>query len=159
MGNLFFIILGGLLTRADGWGPENPRFKKFASFFNTWTCGGIFAMMMLAYTQNLLASFVAGMAFVAWRAPGFDGWENWLNMFLRGAWTSLVGFTLLSVAAHQHVYYGWLAIPMGIAEMVAYSGSYKWLPGRIPNWLIHPIAEISSGVAFTAFIMLILAGL
>lgn len=162
-----YILAGGILVRLDGWGPETPEIAadwpkwKLAvtKFFNVWTCGLFFALATMAYSGMLLASIIAGLAFVMWRLPGFDGWEKWWMMFWRGAWTSAIGFTILSMILYKHPYYGWLLIPMGIAEMVAYSGSYKWLPGRIPQWMVHVVAEITSGLAFAALINLIIVGI
>lgn len=159
-----FIFLGGMLTRADGWGPANdqvaatwPKWQRWlCDFFNVWSCGGLFAVLALIYTGAPLTSLIAGLAFVAWRLPGFNGWEKWLPMFWRGAWTAAIGFTALSLVVHHHPYFGVLALAMGVAEMIAYSGSYKWLPGRVPDWAVHVIAEISSGVAFTGLVCIIL---
>lgn len=166
METLIYIILGGILVRLDGWGPETeaiaaawPKWKlAVTKFFNVWTCGLTFALMTLAYAGSPLTALVAGLAFVAWRLPGFNGWEKWWEMFWRGAWTSAIGFTALSFTVHHHPYYGWLFIPMGIAEMVTYSGSYKWLPGRVPQWAVHVTAEITSGLAFTALVRFIVVG-
>ncbi len=166
MMTLMFILLGGLLSRLDGWGPENdtvaatwPKWQlDLAKYGNVRTCGLCFAILALIYTFDPLVSLAAGLAFVAFRLPGFDGWEKWLVMFWRGAWTALIGFALLSYAAHGHPYYGWLFLGMGLAEMLAYCVPYNYLLGRLPDWVIHPIAEISSGAAFTAFVCVIIAG-
>lgn len=160
-----FIILGGLLVRADGWGPENdavaatwPTWKLRASkFFNAWSCSAIFAVLGFLYAGNI-AGLAAGPAFLAFRLPGFSSWQSWGAMFLRGAWTTFIGFVLLSYAVHGHPFYGWLFIPMGVAEMLAYCVPYNYLIGRLPDWVIHPTAEISSGAAFTAFVCVIIAG-
>lgn len=156
---ILFIILGALLVRADGWGPENedvaatwPKWKlAVTKIFNAWTSGACFALLTLIYTGLPLVALIAGLAFVLFRAPGFNGWENWLNMFWRGAWPTFIGFTILSLVAVDQPYYGLLFVPMAFAEMFAYSGSYKWLPGRVPQSWIHVIAELSSGAAFTIF--------
>ena len=156
-----FILLGGILVRADGWGgptePGAPAWQKsIAHFFSGWTCSVVFAFLTLAYTLDFYAFVPAFIAYAAWRVPGFNGWQKWWHMFWRGAWTSAIGFTLLSVVMRNTADYGYLFIAMGAAEALAYSGSYKWLPGRVPDWAVHVTAEISSGLAFTALVAVIL---
>lgn len=163
---IMFIILGGLLCRIDGWGAENDEASvawsrwrtALIEYSNAWTCGLCFFLLTFIYTLDPLVSLAAGLAFVAFRLPGFSDWFSWWSMFLRGAWPTLIGFTLLSYAAHGHPYYGWLFLGMGLAEMLAYCVPYNYLLGRLPDWVIHPIAEISSGAAFTAFVCVIIAG-
>jgi len=160
------MLLGGLLTRADGWGPENdevratwPRWQVRASeFFSAWSCGGLFAILALLYTNNPVVALVSGGCFVLWRAPGFHGWQDPKAMFIRGLWPTLIGFTILSYVAHGHVFFGALCLLMGVFEAVAYSGAYKYLPGKVPNWAIHVTAEITSGLAFTGLMAVILQG-
>jgi hypothetical protein len=159
-----FIFLGGMLVRADGWGPENdeaattwPKWQiKLANFFSAWTSGACFALLTLVYTGDGFAAIAAGLAYVMWRAPGFHGWENWGAMFWRGWWTSAIGFTGLSLVVHMHPYFGALSIAMGVSEMVSYSGAYRFLPGRVPAWVVHAAAEITSGLAFSALVIQIL---
>lgn len=155
MNSILTILFGGLLTRADGWGVTNmaPVWKQWlAEFFNVFSCGALFALLMLLYTGQALPALVAGAAFITWRLPGFHGWERWLPMFWRGFWPSAIGFAPLSLTVHGHLYYALLAIPMGLLEALCYSGGYRWLPGRVPQWLVHPIVELTSGFAFTTLI-------
>lgn len=160
MSSILYILFGGLLTRADGWGPENdvvraswPEWqRKLADFFNVWSCGGLFGVLSVIYTGNILA-FAAGLSFVAWRLPGFDGWERWWPMWWRGFWTSAIGFTFLSLVLHHHPYYGLLAIAMGFGEMI-YPAVYKWLPDK---WYVHISAEIGTGLWFSGLTAIIFA--
>lgn len=149
---LLYIILTGLLVRADGWGTDNPRWKLYADFFNAYTCGLIFAVLSTIYASDIIAGAAAGLAFIIWRAPGFDGWEIWRNMFIRGLWTSAIGFTILSLVLYGHPFFGLLALPMGCAQALCYAGGYKWLPGRIPEPYVHPVIEIASGICFATLI-------
>jgi hypothetical protein len=163
MWTAIFLLCGGLLTRADGWGPENdtvaaswPKWQRLVcSFFNVWSCSALFGLAAYLYTGELYAASAA-LAFLIWRMPGFHGWQNWGEMFWRGLWTAAIGFTIVGLILYNNQYYGFLCIPMGAAEALAYSGSYKWLPGRVPSWAVHVSAEISSGVFFTGFVTLIL---
>lgn len=148
MGLVLYIILGGLLARADGWGTDSPRWKRVADFFNAATCGGVFAVASAAYAGDIIAGFCAGLAFYIWRAPGFNQWENWRTMFWRGLWTSAIGFGLMSLILCGHLLGIILALPMGIAQAICYAGGYKWLPGRIAQAWVHPVIEIASGVCF-----------
>lgn len=161
---LIVMGLGGLLVRADGWGPENAavaaKWSKLkialAESFNAWTCSALFALLIFAVTGfSNPWTLVSGLAFLIWRLPGFHGWQDWWAMFYRGAWTSLIGFTALSFAIDGHPFYGWLFIPMGCAMALAYCGSYKWLLGKIEDNNVHITAEITSGIAFTYFVLLI----
>lgn len=158
MSSLLYIILGGLLARADGWGTDSPRWKKCAEFFNVWTCSALFALLTLLYCGDVLTSIASGAAFALFRGPGFKGWEKWGEMFWRGLWTTALGFSIVSFAAHNHSFWCVLAVPMGVAEMVAYSGSRKWLTGHLSDNNIQIVSEISSTMALGAFIALIIGG-
>ncbi len=155
-----YILAGGLLTRADGWGPESeavaaswPSWKhRLVKFFSVWTCGALFGIASLLLSGDILASFVAAVAFLVWRIPGFNGWEKWGGMWVRGAWPSLIGFTALSFAVHGQPFYGWLFAPFACVYALCYSGSYKWI--KYPQ--CHIVAEITSGMTFAAFIAVIL---
>lgn len=147
MSTFLVILLGGLLVRLDGWGGT-PR------WLSTWVLGILSGLAVSLVTSDVYGLFAA-IAFIAWRLPGFNQWERWLNMFWRGMWPTAITFPVLSYIATGNTWWGLLAIPMGFAEALAYSGAYKWLPGRVKEWVVHVVAEITSGFFFTAFIMLI----
>jgi hypothetical protein len=149
------IIITGFLVRADGWGTDDPRWKKVADFLNAWSCAALFALLC-AFSAPLLPSAVAGLAFLVWRMPGFNGWENWLNMYWRGWWTSALGFGLLSCVVHGNPCYGILSVPFAAVYMTIYAGGYKWLPQTILGYDHHVWIEHASGWAFRAFILAIL---
>ncbi len=158
MMTLLFIILGGLLSRAKGWGAKEgaPVWQnKLAEFFSLPTCSALFALLTFIYSGDILAALTGGAAFAVWRGPGFKGWERWGAMFWRGLWTSTIGFTMMSLVLYNHPYYGLLAIPMGIAEMLAYSGARKWLTGRLSDNGVQIVSEVSSGFALVAYVALI----
>jgi hypothetical protein len=179
MFSLFSIILTGFLVRADGWGTDEPRWQRLAKFFNAFSCAGLFALLC-ALSSPLLPSLAAGLAFLVWRLPGFrmgglpkiitkfihptrwlaaeNGWQNWRNMFVRGLWTSAVGFTLISLVAHGHIWGVLLAAPFSAAYMLIYSGGYKWLPETIFGFNRHVWIELASGSAFGAFILAVIYG-
>jgi len=144
------VILTGFLVRADGWGGSK--------LLNVWSCSALFALLC-ALSAPLLPSLVAGLAFLLWRAPGFNGWENWLGMYWRGLWTSFLGFTLLSCVARAYPLYGLLSMPFAAVYMLIYSGGYKWLPNKIFGFDRHVWIEHASGWAFDAAILTILGGL
>jgi hypothetical protein len=159
IGAIIYIILGGLLARADGWGTDEPRWQPFAKFFNAFSCGGLFALATLLLTLDVLTSLAAGVAFIVWRAPGFNQWENWLAMFWRGLWTSAIGFTLVTVVSTGEAW-GITAAPlMGAAQALCYSGGYKFLPGRIAQVFVHPVIEVASGLFFVAHVILLMSRL
>jgi len=146
--DFFYILLGGILARADGWGTDEPRWQPFAKFLNAFSCGGLFALATLLLTLDVLTSLAAGVAFIVWRAPGFNQWENWRTMYWRGLWTSAIGYTLVTFTATGEAW-GIAAAPfMGVAMALAYSGSYKWLAKYNPQ----VIAEVSSGMAFAGLL-------
>jgi hypothetical protein len=160
---LFYITLTGFLVRADGWGPESnaqaaswPKWKLRASkFFNAWSCGALFAALSLATSGSFLVTLAAFFAFIVWRAPGFNGWQNFWAMFLRGAWTSLLGFAALSWAAAGHPFYGWLFIPFSIVYAAIYSGGYRYLPETIFGFNRHVWIENASGWAFGISVLIV----
>lgn len=153
---LLYILLGGLLARADGWGTDTPRWKPLADFFNAATCGAIFAVTSAVYSGDIIAGLCAGLAFFIWRAPGFKGWEKWGAMFWRGLWSAVIGFSIMTLVLYGHPLGALLSIPMGAAQSVCYSGGYKYLPGRIAQAWVHPVIEIVSGAPFVALIMILL---
>jgi len=157
--DFFYILLGGLLARADGWGTDNPRLKRLADFFNAATCSGIFAVASTIYADDIIAGICAGLAFYIWRAPGFNRWENWRTMFWRGMWASAIGFTIMSFVLYGHAYGALLSIPMGAAQALCYSGGYKFLQGRIAQAWVHPVIEIASGIFFVAHAIILMWGL
>ncbi len=145
---LIYIILGGLLARADGWGTDEPRWQPFAKFFNAFSCGGLFAFATLLLTLDVMTSLAAGVAFIVWRAPGFHGWEKWGAMFWRGLWTSAIGFTLVTFASTGEAW-GIAAAPfMGIAQALCYSGVRKLLTGRLSDNGVQAVSEVTSGMSF-----------
>ncbi len=156
---LLYILLGGLLVRADGWGTDNPRFKRLADFFNAATCAGIFAVASTLYAGDIIAGFCAGLAFYVWRAPGFNQWENWRTMYWRGLWPSAIGFYFMSVVLYGHGTGALLSISMGAAQALCYSGGYKFLPGRIAQAWVHPTIEITSGLFFVVHAIILMLGL
>lgn len=156
MSSLIYCVLAGLLVRAEGWGTKDPRWKHVADFFDVVSCSILFSILTYIFGYDLLISLAAGAAFFIFRAPGFRGWEKWLPMFWRGLWTSAIGFTILSYVVNGNLLGGLLAIPMGAAMAICYSGTYKWLPGRIPQWMVHPVAEITSGVFLGMFAIVIM---
>jgi hypothetical protein len=106
-----------------------------------------------------ITALCAGLAFLIWRAPKFHGWENWANMYWRGWWTSAIGFTLVSYAAHGVPYYGLLSVPFAAIYMTIYAGGYKWLPQTILGFNRHVWIEHASGWEFRAFVLVIIGGL
>ena len=155
---LAYIIIGGLLARADGWGSSSPRWKKLSDFFNAFSCGGLFALATLLLTEDVLTSLAAGVAFIVWRAPGFNSWEKWGAMFWRGLWPSAIGFTLLSYVAHGHGWLGLLALPFSAIYMTIYAGGYKWLPETILGFNRHVWIEHATAWVFGAFILAVIYG-
>lgn len=145
---VLYIIITGFLVRADGWGTDDPKYQRVAKFFNVWSCGGLFAVLTLVLTGLWLVSLVAGAAFIVWRMPGFNGWEKYWNMFARGAWTSFIGFTSLSYAAHGFPYCGWVFVPFSFVYAAIYAGGYKYLPNEIEGFGKHAWIEHASGWAF-----------
>ena len=150
---MLFILLTGLLVRADGWGGSD-RWKRLADYFNVWSCAALFAVLSAFFFPPLVA-LACGVAFLVWRLPGFNEWENWLNMFWRGWWTSAIGFLLISFVAHQHIIYGLLSVPFAAVYMTIYAGGYKWLPETIWGFSRHVWIEHASGWAFAAAILCI----
>ena len=151
LSHLIIVILGGLLARIDGWGGGNSKWGKFiAEHGSVWVCGGVFGLMFA--TKDLWLGPIAAAAFIAWRLPGFNKWENPINMLWRGMWTSAIGFGLLSI------YTGFsqpllLAALMGGAQALFYSGTYKHLRGRIADPWLHVVAEVGSGLAYTTLFL------
>ena len=153
---LLYIILTGFLVRADGWGGAG-RWKRGSDAFNAFSCSALFAVLCV-FIMPPATAFTAGLAFLVWRLPGFHGWENCLNMFWRGLWTSAVGFTMLSYVAQGHPYYGLLSVPFAAVYMLIYSGAYNWLPEKFWGFNRHVWVEHASGWAFGAFILVITRG-
>lgn len=162
MFTLIFMILGGLLVRADGWGPENdtvaaswPKWKLFAAkFFNAITCSLIVAGITAILTTPL-TGLAVGLAFWLFRAPGFDGWTNWLHMYWRGFWPTFIGFTALSLLVHNAPYFGLLSLPFAALYMLTYVGGYKWMPETILGYNRHVWIEHISGWLFIAHVLFI----
>lgn len=155
--SFLYVVLSGFLVRADGWGTDDPRWKPAAKFFNVWSCGGLFALISAFFVSPLVA-LAAGGAFVAWRLPGFNKWEDWENMFWRGAWTSFIGFTLVSLAAHDSLLGGVLSVPFSIVYASIYAFGYKYLPQEILGFNKHVWIEHASGWAFSVFILAVIYG-
>jgi len=155
------ILLAGLLARADGWGYDGsrPAWKRAAKFLNAWTCSGIFGMLMLLATGNIFVALASFLAFVIWRLPGFNGWENYRNMFIRGAWTSAIGFLLIALAAQVSPLWALLFIPFSAVYAGIYAGGYKYLPQMILGFDRHVWIEHASGWAFALFVSIIVWGL
>jgi hypothetical protein len=145
---MIYLIVTGFLVRADGWGGY-PRIDKY---FNAITCSLLFALLTAFYASPLVA-VVAGFAFWLFRAPGFDGWQNWLNMLWRGFWPTFIGFTVLSLVAHGVPYYGVLSAPFAALYMLIYAGGYKWLPESILGFNRHVWIEHASGWLLGLFIL------
>ncbi len=157
MFSMLYIILTGFLVRADGWASADQKLKPYTDFFNAWPCGGLFGLLTLFMTGDALISLIAGLAFVLFRAPGFDGWQNWLNMFWRGWWTSAIGFSVLSCVAYGHPCFGLLSVPFSAIYMTTYAGGYKWLPEKILNFDRHVWIEHASGWVFGLVVLIILS--
>jgi hypothetical protein len=152
--SLAYIILTGFLVRADGWGTNDANYQWAAKFFNAITCSLIFALLTTFYTTPI-AALASGLAFWVIRAPGFDGWENWLNMYWRGFWTSFLGLTLVSLAANSNPYGGLLSVPFAGLFMLAYAGGYKWLPDKVLGFSKHVWIEHATGWLIGASILLV----
>jgi hypothetical protein len=152
--NLIYIILTGFLDRAVGWGTDNPRWKRLAEFFEVWTCAGLFLLLSALYYGSLVGA-ACGAAFIAYRLPGFNGWQNWGAMFLRGLWPTAIGFTLVAATAHAPLFLGLLCVPFAALYMLVYSGGYAWLPETILGLNRHVWIEHASGWLFGAFIVIL----
>jgi len=150
-----FMLLSGFLARADGWGTDDAKWVKVSEFFNVWTCSALFGLLSFLFGAPLLLSVALAAAFLVWRLPGFHGWESWKEMYWRGLWTSAIGFSLVSLAAHNSVAYGFLSIPFSAVYALSYVGSYKWLPETLLWFNRHVWAEHSSGWFFGAFSLII----
>ena len=148
---LIHLILTGFLVRADGWGGHS----RIDKYFNAVTCAVLFAVITAFYAQPLIG-VAAGLAFWAFRAPGFHGWHVWPGMLWRGFWPTLIGFALVSLAAHGNPYYGMLSVPFAGLYMLIYAGGYKWLPETVLGFNRHVWIEHASGWAFSFFILGIL---
>lgn len=157
MMRFLYIILTGLLARADGWGTRNPFWDDAAIFFNAITCSLLFALLTAFYAPPLVA-VVAGLAFWLFRAPNFDGWGDWLRMLWRGFWPTFIGFTVLSIVAHGAPYYGVLSAPFAALYMLIYAGGYKWLPETVLKFDRHVWIEHASGWLFGAFTLAVVHG-
>lgn len=172
MSSLLYIILGGFLARADGWGTDNPRLKPLADFFNAFSCSALFALLCY-FSAPLYPSIAAALAFLTWRLFGFrnggmtetiiahipgglgrairamvvkeDGWQSYSNMFVRGAWTSLIGLSLVSLTTHGHPFYGLLFIPFAATYACIYTGGHTYLPQTIFGFDKHVWVENASG--------------
>jgi hypothetical protein len=152
MTTVLYIILTGILSRADGWGDSSwPRVEKF---FNAQTCSILFAILTTFYASPLVA-LAAGLAFWLFRAAGFDSWTDWFIVFWRGFWPTFIGFTLLSLVAHGIPYWGMLSVPFTALYALIYVGGYKWAPETILGFNRHVWIEHASGWLFGATVMLV----
>lgn len=156
---LLYIIFTGFLVRADGWGPESqaqaaswhPWVLRASKFFNAWSCSALFAALSALYFGPLVG-VACGLAFLIFRLPGFNGWQNWREMFWRGLWTSAIGFTVIGLASYGTPYFGFAAIPFAALYMLTYAGAYKWLPYSFLGLQLHVWIELVSGYLLAAFI-------
>ena len=155
---LAYIVASGFLARADGWGTDDPRWQRVSKFFNAWSCSFLFAILTMVWCKDPLTGYAAGVAFWLFRGPGFHGWQNWGNMFLRGWWTSARGFAVLSCIVYQHPCFGILSVPFAALYMTTYSGGYAWLPEKILGFNRHVWIEHASAWEFSAFVLIIIGG-
>lgn len=179
---LIDLAAAGFLVRADGWGGSE-RWEKLSDFFNVFTCSALFATLC-ALSAPPLDAFAAGLVFLVWRIFGFrnggasertlaripgwlgrtvramvvkeGGWQSYTNMFVRGAWTGFIGFTLLSFVVHGHPFYAWLFIPFAATYACIYTGGYMYLPDKILGYDRHVWIEHASGWLLRACVILIL---
>lgn len=176
---LFYIALSGFLVRAEGWHyylPANPTrlhlaIKRIERFFTAITSGLLFGLMCLLVAEPLTA-LACSLAYMIWRAPGFrnggfagafdkylpdeQGWQTWPNMFVRGWWTSAIGFGLVSYAAQGNLFGAIYSVPFAAIYMVVYSGGYRWLPEKILGLSRHLWIEHASGWAFSRGILVVI---
>ena len=152
--SILYIIFVGFLVRADGWGTEDKRWKKVSDVLNIWTCAILFGLLCLTITDAISAIACVG-AFIIWRLPGFDGWQNYKEMYWRGLWTTAIGFTLVALTVHTS-FSGLLSIPFAAIYAAIYTGGYKYLPETILGFNRHVWIEHASGWAFCACILTIL---
>lgn len=144
-------ILAGFLVRADGrWG-------------GVWYLGVLFGALCLTFAPPLTALACAA-AFVLFRLPGFrnggfalvfdkylpdeQGWQTWPNMFVRGWWTTAIGYGLVSYAEHGNIDGAIYSVPFAAIYMLIYSGGYRWLPAKVLGLERHLWIEHASGWAF-----------
>lgn len=149
-------IMTGFLVRADGWGSVG-RWKRLSDAFNVFSCSALFALLC-AFIMPPLTALCAGLAFLIWRLPGFHAWNDWVNMYWRGWWTSAIGFTALSYVVYGHPCYGLLSVPFAAIYTLIYSGAYNWLPNKFFVFNRHVWVEHASGWVFGAFILMIIRG-
>lgn len=155
-------IATGFLVRADGWGPINhevakswhPCVLRASKFFNVWSCAALYVMICLVLYTPIVA-LACGAAFVLFRLPGFNPWQVWRYMFLRGLWTTAAGFFLLCLATDANFMLSLLCVPFAAIYATIYSGGYKWLPQKILGLDRHVWIEHASGWQLHCFIMLI----
>jgi hypothetical protein len=153
---VIYLVITGLLVRADGWGTDNPKLQPLAKFFDVWTCASLFTLLSTSLF-GVYTGLASGAAFFIYRLSGFDGWKNWKNMYWRGLWTSAIGFTLVSIVVHGHAAYGLLAIPFSAIYMLIYSGAHNYLPENIGGFNKHVWVEHSSGWVFGSFLVFIIS--
>lgn len=155
---LAFILLGGLMCRADGWGaeayPDNKLVELLTDFFGQWTTGlmvGLGAFAMADWQVGLMV----WVGWVLWRAPHLGGYwvaGNEHKMFLRGALT-------IAPLVAALIYYTdaswWLmltALGMGVAQVISYNGVR-----RVTDWKhLHIISEWMSGMAFASVVLFVI---
>lgn len=158
---LLYATITALLVRADGWGPESesqflawPKWKReLSNFFSAYTCSLLFGIMM-THQFDLLVGITSAFAFWLYRFPGFNGWQVWRYMFIRGLWPLSIGLALVGLAAHANPYYALLAIPAAPIYATIYYGGYKWLPQTIAGLDRHVWIELASGYLLYALILI-----
>lgn len=173
----FLAIITGFLVRAEGWHyylPTNPThlqrtIKRIEEFFTAITSGLCFGVLCLFITEPLTA-LACALAYMFFRVPGFrngglawafdkhlpdeQGWQTWPNMFVRGWWTTAIGYGLVSYAEHGNIDGAIYSVPLAAIYMVIYSGGYRWLPEKMLGFSRHLWIEHASGWAFFQFVLL-----
>lgn len=156
MADLLYIILTGFLVRADGWGTKDPFWEHAAIIFDAWTCAALFTLISIIYF-GFPVGFACGAAFLIYRLPGFDGWTNWKNMFMRGLWPSAIGFAAISLAAHGHAWFTLLAVPFAAMYAAIYVGGYTRFPETFLGLNQHVWIEHASGWLLAVYALLIVS--
>jgi predicted lysophospholipase L1 biosynthesis ABC-type transport system permease subunit len=162
MNAILFIIATGFLVRADGWGPQDgwvfatwPEWKRRASkFFNVWSCSALFVVLS-AFLFPPLVALACGVAFALYRFPGFNPWQVWRYMFLRGLWPTAIGFAIVAAVSGASLWFALLCVPFAVIYASIYSGGYRYLPQTILGLDRHVWIEHASAWAFAPFIILI----
>jgi hypothetical protein len=153
---LAYIVLGGLMCRADGWGaeayPDSKLVELLTDFWGMWTTG--LAMGLAVLYAGWPIALVVALGWVLWRGPHLGSYwvpGNEHKMFLRATLTIAPMVAGLIYLTESNWWLLALIAAHGVVQVLAYNGmqrtSYKHK---------HVVSEWVSGMSFAAVVMLVI---